>query len=125
MTSSDQGEGAAINITGETQVGAFTSEGRISISRKQALEGITSDIDKDDSAKDEKVQDGKPERIDVDKRIESEGRKQYFSLRRRWSCCIIVWITALIIFNIALTGMVGWGWLRFEDMQWFITAITV
>lgn len=58
-------------------------------------------------------------------RVELDGRKSFFDLRKNWSCWIIAWISILILFNIALTGLVGYGVLDFANYQWFITAITV
>lgn len=57
--------------------------------------------------------------------VEVQGRTQFYDLRSRWSNYIAVWITFLIVFNVALTVLVGIGCLNFQDYQWFISAITV
>lgn len=118
MTSSNEGMEDTISIHGAAEIGSFTSCGHISISREEAEKGI-SKTDNSDAAKDQEIEDGEL------KRIEADGRKKYFLLRERWSNWIISWITALIGFNIVLTMFLGRGWLHFEDMQWFISAITV
>ncbi|WP_413207610.1 hypothetical protein [Rhodospirillum sp. A1_3_36] len=65
------------------------------------------------------------ERIELEKDIERAGRKDFFELRKTWSCWIIGWITALIGFNIVLTLCIGFSWLNFKEYEWFITAVTV
>lgn len=59
------------------------------------------------------------------KAVEIDGREKFFGLRDNWSTIIMVWITSLILFNIALTVAVGAGWLDFTNMQWFITTVLV
>lgn len=56
--------------------------------------------------------------------VEAQGRLDYFSLRKHWSCAMIAWITVLVVFNIALTVAVGIGCLVFEQ-EWFVTAVTI
>lgn len=58
-------------------------------------------------------------------RVELEGRRAFFKLRRIWSGWIIAWVTTLILFNVVLTALVGSGMLNFVPYQWFITAVTV
>lgn len=58
-------------------------------------------------------------------RVELDGRKQFFKLQKGWSDWIILWITALIVFNAALTMLVGMGCLDFTSAPWFVTAVTV
>ena len=60
-----------------------------------------------------------------EKQVLVEGLRQRFSLRKTWSRWIIGWITALIAFHAALTLGVGFDLLNFDEMQWFITAVTV
>lgn len=60
-----------------------------------------------------------------EKRVEIGGRKQFFDLRKSWSRWIIFWITALIVFNVVLTILVGSGCLDFASAPWFITVVTV
>jgi len=70
---------------------------------------------------------GKDQAIaDAERRaVETGGRKGFFDLRKRWSTAIILWISILILFNCALTVLVGSGTLDFRDYHWFITAVTV
>lgn len=89
------------------------------ITRDEALKGLTEQIVDESPPKDKEIADAESARVEID------GRKQYFALRRDWSAYISCWISALIIFNGALTVGVGSGWLRFDDMQWFVTAVTV
>lgn len=57
--------------------------------------------------------------------VEISGRQKYFELRGTWSTWIIGWISVLIVFNIALTLLVGFGCLDFQNYQWFITVVTI
>jgi len=59
-----------------------------------------------------------------EKWIHNKGLKEYYGHRKWWSWFILGWISVLIIFNIALTVFIGFGWLDFRDMQWFITSVT-
>ncbi len=85
------------------------------ITRDQALEGLTDQPADESVPKSREIADAEAARVEVD------GRKQYFALRSDWSGYIACWISALIIFNSALTVGVGTGWLQFEKMQWFVT----
>lgn len=58
-------------------------------------------------------------------RVELDGRKEFFHLRKLWSHWIIGWITALIAFNVFLTFAVGLCVLDFAQYQWFVIAVTV
>ncbi len=58
-------------------------------------------------------------------RVELDGRKEFFRLRKLWSHWIVGWITALIVFNILLTFAVGLGFFDFAEYQWFVIAVTV
>ena len=58
-------------------------------------------------------------------RVELDGRTKFFQLRTTWSRWIIAWISALILFNMALAVFIGSGVLDFRDYQWFIAAVTV
>ncbi|TDK38596.1 hypothetical protein E2F50_00070 [Rhizobium deserti] len=89
------------------------------LSRDEALKGITAPADQEDDQKNEGIQDAELARVEID------GRKQYYALRRDWSGYIASWISALILFNAGLTICVGAGVFSFVDMQWFITAVTV
>lgn len=59
------------------------------------------------------------------KAVEIAGRERFFRLRDHWSLVIIVWISALILFNIVLTVLVGAGVLQYPELEWFITAVLV
>lgn len=64
--------------------------------------------------------------VDADReRVELDGRRDFFRLRRNWSRGILFWITLLIFFNMGITAGVGLGFLSFVGYEWFITAITV
>ncbi len=56
--------------------------------------------------------------------VELDGRRGFFKLRSAWSSWIITWITLLIIFNVALTILIGSKILIFEDYKWFVTGVT-
>jgi hypothetical protein len=58
-------------------------------------------------------------------KVELDGRKSFFQLRKSWSRWIIFWISILIIFNITLTGLVGFKFLSFQNYRWFITTVTI
>ncbi|WP_349935024.1 hypothetical protein [Acetobacter sp. A11-2] len=58
-------------------------------------------------------------------RVELDGRRKFFDLREQWSAVIIIWIFILILFNISLSFLVGWGSLNFKEYKWFITSVTV
>ena len=61
----------------------------------------------------------------TEKAVEIDGRKRYFLLRDRWSASIVIWISILIAFNIMVTVAVGFKWLDYTGLQWFITAVLV
>ncbi|TMJ20133.1 MAG: hypothetical protein E6G92_10370 [Alphaproteobacteria bacterium] len=92
----------------------------MSISRTdvQALAPSPTDETKDQAIADAVVDAARQE-------VETGGRKGFFDLRNRWSSAIIVWISILIMFNAALTVLVGLGGLDFREYHWFITAVTV
>lgn len=89
------------------------------ITRDEALEGLTELVVDENPSKDGEIADGESALVEI------EGRRKYFELRSSWSSYIASWISALIIFNGGLAVGVGSGWLAFENMQWFITAVTV
>ena len=74
--------------------------------------------------KDTLVDDAKDRWVLALSDVEAQGRRDYFSLRKHWSCAMIAWITVLVVFNIALTVAVGIGCLVFEQ-EWFVTAVTI
>lgn len=56
-------------------------------------------------------------------KIELDGREQFFQLRGNWSGWLIGWISALIIFEIALTLAVGLGYLNYLEYKWFLPIV--
>ncbi len=82
------------------------------ISREDAIKGITATADEISKPKDHKIEAAEATRVEID------GRKQYFSLRKDWSRYIARWITGLIIFNALLSVGVGLEWLTFSNMEW-------
>ncbi|OBY24202.1 hypothetical protein [Leisingera sp. JC1] len=57
--------------------------------------------------------------------IKTQGLREFYDLRKKWSGWIIFWISALITFNAILAVLVGAGALDFREYQWFISAVTV
>lgn len=89
------------------------------ITRDEALRDLTEQPSNESLPKSREIANADSARVEID------GRKQYFALRSDWSGYIACWISALIIFNGGLAVGVGSGWLQFDNMQWFITAVTV
>jgi hypothetical protein len=54
---------------------------------------------------------------------ELRARIQFLALRETWSVFLIIWISSLLIFQIALTGLIGGGRLDFTKYQWFLPAV--
>jgi len=88
-------------------------------SRRDAQGAIAEGISERDAEKDSDFPLAEQVRVEID------GRKQFFALQKGWSTAIIVWISALIIFNASLTILVGSGCLDFSSAPWFVTAVTV
>ena len=90
------------------------------LSRLEAQQAIVVDTtDETDQAKQNALIEAQ------EKWIEINGRRQFFGLQRNWSSWIIAWISGLILFNMLLTILVGFGVITFESAPWFITAVTV
>lgn len=87
--------------------------------RKDAEQSIIDGTQETDADKDSGLDDAEATRVEID------GRKQFFDLRKIWSGWIIFWITALILFNVILTVLVGAGCLSFVQAPWFVTTVTV
>lgn len=87
--------------------------------RTQAQGAITDNVSETDEGKDLDLLAAEKVRVEVD------GRKQFFKLQKGWSHAIMGWITTLIVFNAALTVLVGAGLLSFAGVPWFVTAVTV
>lgn len=81
------------------------------------------------SLKDKKVEDNlsiTKEAISAEaERIELEGRRNFFLLRKNWSTCIISWISVFIAFHIILTFCVGFKWLDFTNNPWIVPSIVL
>lgn len=88
-------------------------------SRKDAEQAIIDGTQETDADKEKGLLEAE------EKRVEIGGRKQFFDLRKSWSRWIIFWITALIIFNVTLTALVGAGCLNFTSAPWFVNVVTV
>jgi hypothetical protein len=58
-------------------------------------------------------------------KIDLDLRQQLIILRNRWSGWLLVWISCLLIFQMALSMAVGWGILDFEKYQWFLPTVIV
>jgi len=56
-------------------------------------------------------------------RIELDGRKQFFELRKTWSENLKYWINFLLIFHVSITVLIGFRFLNFNPDQWFIRVI--
>lgn len=55
--------------------------------------------------------------------MELLGREQFLSLRGNWSLSLIVWISGLLLYQVALAVVVGLGWLDFTKYQWFLPLV--
>lgn len=55
--------------------------------------------------------------------VELQGRSQFFSLRGKWSWCLVIWITAILLFQGCLTVAVGLKVLDFLQYKWFLPLI--
>lgn len=56
-------------------------------------------------------------------KIELEGRRDFFRLRKIWSVCIILWITIFIAFHGGIALAVGFGHLNYENHQSILLTI--
>lgn len=56
--------------------------------------------------------------------VELRGRLQFLQLRGQWSLWLIAWISFLLFFQAALTGLVGLNILNFEKYRWFLPLVT-
>lgn len=89
------------------------------ITRDEALKEMTQSASAESEPKEDELEDAQSARIEAD------GRRKYFALRSDWSGYIASWISALILFNAGLTIGVGAGLMNFDNMEWFVTAVTV
>jgi hypothetical protein len=89
------------------------------LTRDDARKSIVGETEDEDPEKTKALADAALAQVEV------EGRRRYFGLRTKWSWIIFGWISVLIIFNMILTYKVGVGSWKFEEYQWFITAVTV
>ena len=58
-------------------------------------------------------------------RVELDGKRAFFKLRKHWSAALMVWISSFIVFHVSITIAVGLGTLDFLEYQWLIPLITV
>ncbi|OUJ09173.1 hypothetical protein [Acetobacter sp. DsW_059] len=89
------------------------------ISLDEAEQGQTGEENDHNSQKDSLYQGASSEQVEL------FGRQKFFELRESWSSIIIIWIFILILFNISLTFLIGWGGLNFKSYKWFINSITL
>jgi hypothetical protein len=89
------------------------------VTRSEASTAIIDDVSETDDSKDLDYLDAEKTSVEI------EGRKQFFKLQKGWSNAIMAWISCLILFNAALTVLVGAGILDFTSAPWFVTAVTV
>lgn len=59
------------------------------------------------------------------KAIELKGREDFFKLRKKWSCAIIVWISTLIVVNAVIIFGVGLELVDFRDYYSLVFAVVV
>lgn len=57
--------------------------------------------------------------------IKNSGFERFYALRTAWSVIIAVWITALIIFIVTMTVLIGSKTLNYDNLKWFITSVTL
>ena len=57
--------------------------------------------------------------------VELDGRKRFFDLRDKWSGWIVTWISAFILFHIAVTFGIGFKWLDFQTHVWLLPGIII
>jgi hypothetical protein len=55
-------------------------------------------------------------------KIELEGLKQFFELRKRWSNYLVIALFIILAYNVLLVLAVGLGYLRFVD-EWFLRIV--
>lgn len=79
---------------------------------------IQSSVEDEDSQKNSLLLDAQA------KVVEIRGRRQKFELRGTWSTWVIIWISALLLFNMILTGLLASGVWSFADYKWFGIAVT-
>ncbi len=96
-----------------------SSRSSVVISRDNAVGSIQDDVQEEDAGKQEAVNNSSKEAVELD------GRREFFRLRSKWSWAILIWISALVGFNMFLALGIGWGSLSFHTYEWFITAVTV
>ena len=89
------------------------------ITREAAEKARTLPLAETDPAKDDALAAAESIKVEI------QGRKDFFALRKHWSIAIIVWISILLTVNSGLAIGVGLAWLDFKAYQWFITAVTV
>jgi hypothetical protein len=108
-------------VAHKTQAKLFSlaADGQYVFNRELANKSILNEPHATDPRKEKRLLLADKERAEID------GRKSYFDLRKGWSWALIIWISILVTFNIALTALVGLGILSFEKYQWFITTVIV
>lgn len=67
---------------------------------------------------------------DIPKKTESEeslahldGLRSFYKLRTKWSKAILWFIIVSLVFQFAITFVVGMDWLNFEKYPWFLPLV--
>ncbi len=91
---------------------------------------MNSPIDPSEAAADIKITSTVPDPEKLEDKEESvfvkvhlDGLISFYKLRCRWSTFILICIGVLIVFQIALTFLVGMKMLDFSDYQWFLPLV--
>ena len=58
-----------------------------------------------------------------DKTLERYGRAQYFELRNKWSWFLFSFLLVMILFQISLTMLIGFGKVSFKDYDNFLYIV--
>ena len=54
--------------------------------------------------------------------VKLEGLQDYFAMRRKWGAFLQICLSVILIFNIVLVFLVGFGLLKFKD-EWFLRLV--
>lgn len=83
---------------------------------KAEIVGVTSDTPQPFSTEANKAES---EKIDL------RGRAQFLDLRETWSHALVRWIACLLLFQMLLTLLIGWGYLDFRSYPLFLPIVTI
>lgn len=62
------------------------------------------------------------EKSSTEAQVKLEGLRDYFAMRRNWGNFLQRCLFIILIFNIGLVALVGWGLLKFQD-EWFLRLV--